>query len=163
MSIREHRKTTFFIQACSAATAALSCAAGTGSRTRTCIRQHTSAYAYVSIRQHTSAYVSIRQHTSAYVSGRPTSAYVSIRQHTSAYVSIRQHTSAFVSIRQHTSAYVSKCKKAHTHRTDVSGRPGQHPSAYVSMRQHTSACVSIRTAQTSAVVLGSTQEICCAA
>ena len=29
-------------------------------------------------------------------------AYVSIRQHTSAYVSTRQHTSAYVSIRQHT-------------------------------------------------------------
>jgi predicted O-linked N-acetylglucosamine transferase (SPINDLY family) len=49
----------------------------------------TSAYGYVSIRQH----IRIRQHTSA---------YVSIRQHMSAYVSIRQHTSAYVSIRQHT-------------------------------------------------------------
>jgi hypothetical protein len=78
-------------------------------RTRTVCCQHTSAY--VSTRQHmrrrhdsahsnrralpTSrfAYVSIRQHTSA---------YVSIRQHTSAYVSIRQHMSAYASIRQHT-------------------------------------------------------------
>jgi hypothetical protein len=39
-------------------------------------RQHTSAYAYVSIHQHTSAYVSI-----------------CIRQYTSANVSIRQHSS----------------------------------------------------------------------
>jgi hypothetical protein len=34
-------------------------------------------------------------------------AYVSIRQHTSAYVSIRQHTPAHVSIRQQTPAYVA--------------------------------------------------------
>ncbi len=53
---------------------------------RTCIRQHTSAY--VRIRQHSSAYVSIRQHTSA---------YVSIRQHTSAYVSIRMKEADFIS------------------------------------------------------------------
>ncbi len=41
----------------------------------------------------TYAYVSIRQHTSAYVS-QHTSAYVSIRQHASAYTRMRQHTSA---------------------------------------------------------------------
>ncbi len=38
------------------------------------LRKHTSAPAYVSIRQHTSAYVSIRQHTSAYVASVSTPA-----------------------------------------------------------------------------------------
>jgi hypothetical protein len=66
------------------------------------IRQHTSAHvsiAYASIRQHTSAYVSIRQHTcsaSRSEHSRKDVAYVSICQHTSAYVSIRQHTSAYL-------------------------------------------------------------------
>ncbi len=109
------------------------------------MRQHTSAYVYLNLRQMgntgTSAIklpvlkaiipmpfvVSIRQHTSEH-----TSAYVSIRQHTSAYVSILQHTSpegnhTNAVCRQHTSVYVSF---------------RQHASAYVSIRQHTSAYVT---------------------
>jgi hypothetical protein len=65
---------------------------------RTCIRQHTHALAYISICQPIATFLltdvsrtCIRQHTHA-------SAYVSIRQHTAAFVSIRQHTSAYVSI-----------------------------------------------------------------
>jgi hypothetical protein len=110
-----------------------------------CIRQHTSAYVSIRIRQqnglddiqrlcchaptlwpaslHASAYVSMRQGLGFRVRLRHhTSAYVSIRQHTSAYVSIRQHTSAYVSIRQHTSAYVSVStvsKEALLPRTDT--------------------------------------------
>jgi hypothetical protein len=53
--------------------------------------EHTSAYDWITIRQHTSAYVSIRH---IYTPLHPP-AYVSIRQHTSAYASIRQHTSAY--------------------------------------------------------------------
>jgi hypothetical protein len=73
---------------------------------RTCIRQHTSAY--VSIRQHTSAYVEVHMYPCRlYLPHLHTSAYVSIRQHTSAYDSIRQHTSAYVSIRMKEADFIS--------------------------------------------------------
>jgi hypothetical protein len=128
---------------------------------------HTSAYAYVRIRQHTyaSAYVSIRQHTSACVSIRirqntaecqHTPAYqlappLRMRQHASTYVSIRirQNTAAYacVSIRQHTSSFracmhlLLRLPPAPVLRSIRSSQVDlfQHTSAYVSIRQHTSA------------------------
>jgi hypothetical protein len=104
---------------CTACFSLASCSCG--------IRQHTSAYAYVRMRQPTSACVSKRGAPHASPWQAAPAAYASIRQHTSAYA-IRQHTSAYVSIRQNTSEYVSI----------------RHPAAYVSIRQHKSAYVSIR-------------------
>jgi hypothetical protein len=106
-------------------------------------------WAYVSIRQHTSAYVSIG--ATCCETTREVGAYVSIRQHPSAYVGIRQHTSAYVSIRQHT-RYVPARRRARWGegvilQQDV-GRCRQErhrrKPTYVSIRQHTSAYVTIR-------------------
>ncbi len=122
------------------------------------MRHHTSAYAYVSIRQHTSASVSIRQHTSVSIrqhtsvsipaegSSTPEGTAPPIRQHTSAYASIHSATerrctrirhpaSAYV-MRQHTSAYVSACERRRCLCLS------EVRAAYVSIRPHTSAYVS---------------------
>jgi hypothetical protein len=135
------------------------------------IRQHTSAYAYVSIhiRQHTSAYASIRlkPDTStpllATCMRLHTAAYGCIRLHTAAYfgsptrarrclrhacVSIRQHThtAAYgcIHIRQHTSAYASIRLKPDTSTPLLATCMRLHTPAYASIRLHTSAYVSIR-------------------
>ena len=102
------------------------------------MRQNASAYAYVSMRQHTLTNAARCAPVPPEVLERAEDArllqlqclpYVSIRQHTSAYVSIRQHTSAYVStrmrmlqlqcppyvsIRQHMSAPAYICGKPHT-------------------------------------------------
>ncbi len=122
---------------------------GTGSNLIATADREGTLYAYVSIRQHTSAYVSIRSNLIS--SPLPTVKVPYIRQHTyisqdtSAYVSIRQHTPAYVSIRQHTSAYGRiSSPMLHMCRHTVIHVSSYYKSAYVSIRQHTSAYVSIR-------------------
>jgi hypothetical protein len=134
------------------------------------------------LRRGTSEYISIRQHTLAYayvsICIRPLPIYASCLtlcglhylfefpllfqassfegglcryrllrvacQHTSAYVSIRQHTSAYVSIRQHTSAYVSIRAASVAIDSFLSPAIRKQQQTYVSIRQHTSAYFSIR-------------------
>jgi hypothetical protein len=94
----------------------------------------------------------IRQHTSAYVRwliGRANSSRSLARQHTSAYVSIRQHTSAYVSIRSLAHQRLQRRQEplgAHVALSSKVAHAAAHSHAYVSIHQHTSAYAHLHTA-----------------